>query len=136
MAEINDTHITDDGARQIADAVVLRAVQDYTEALVEQDDKVIRECEAFFKSKWCSILSPVDSELIIEKCKTGATNFADYARVAFATIDGEKRNVFKCPICGGQVDICRRVKSHYKVTKYDMKAICQSCKVSAWKSAL
>lgn len=60
----------------LANAVVLRAVEDYRLALlgenIDRDTPVkvtVRECEKFFRSEYFSILTNLDGEAIIEKIK-------------------------------------------------------------------
>lgn len=62
---------------QLANAIILRAVEDYRKALwkldrFEDDIKAlstVREVERFFRSKWFSILSSVDAERLLNKIK-------------------------------------------------------------------
>ena len=59
------------GAENLANAIILHAVKDYRSALAGssvdgQDSKaVIAECERFFQSEWFDILTNVDGRLII-----------------------------------------------------------------------
>lgn len=59
--------------QQLADAVIEKAVEDYTRALAGRGYKTKSaaaaraECEAFFLSDWFSTLSPLDGEVIIQK---------------------------------------------------------------------
>jgi hypothetical protein len=61
--------------RELAHAIILQAVDDYRKLLrgntpVYFVNKItIDEIEEFFKSKWFSILSNIDGELLIEKLR-------------------------------------------------------------------
>ena len=63
--------------RQLADAIVEKAVNDYIRSLVGRGvgDKsaasVKAECERFFRSNWFTTLSPLDGEMVIQKLSTG-----------------------------------------------------------------
>lgn len=54
-----------DGYRSLAAAIVLRACIDYTEALENNDDEMIIDCEAFFMSSGPERLCGLDGERIM-----------------------------------------------------------------------
>ncbi len=54
---------------ELANAIVLQAVEDYREALWLRDTRTISECERFFKSKWFIFLTNVKGEFLIEKLR-------------------------------------------------------------------
>lgn len=63
------------GIRILADNVVLKAVEDYRDALrgrvinhIEPAD-MIKDCETFFRSEWFSLLTAIDGETIIIKLR-------------------------------------------------------------------
>jgi hypothetical protein len=61
--------------RNLANAVVLRAVDDYRKALRGKGyynippEKIIRETEEFFMSDWFYFLTKLDGEYLIERLK-------------------------------------------------------------------
>lgn len=61
----------DDPWRNLASAVVLRALKDYQDACVAGDKVIMGRLEKFFRSEWCELLTPVDmvraSKLVREK---------------------------------------------------------------------
>ena len=63
--------------RQLADAIVEKAVDDYCNALAgmgccNKPASVVKaECERFFRSKWFTTLSPLDGETVIHRLSTG-----------------------------------------------------------------
>lgn len=54
----------------LANAIIIRAVDDYEKALASKDDYKIKSIEKFFKSDWYSILSKVDGNYILSKIKS------------------------------------------------------------------
>ena len=69
MATLNDKGIT-----ALCEAIVLQAVQDYRKALRGKQIrphipvyKTIKDCEIFFKSDWCKMLTRVNGEYLMRK---------------------------------------------------------------------
>ena len=62
---------------ELAAAIVAQASKDYVRALVglhtnpknTRHRKMIQECEQFFRSAWCAMLSDIDAELIIDRLR-------------------------------------------------------------------
>ena len=68
--------VTDEVYQDLANGIVLRAVEDYRNALdgksyspYKSPGKVIKEIEKFFNSDWCKTLTKVSGEYIIEQIK-------------------------------------------------------------------
>ncbi|MCC8106431.1 MAG: hypothetical protein LIO99_10600 [Clostridiales bacterium] len=71
-----------DAYESLANAIILRAVRDYRDALKKpargrentsaEDTK--RECERFFRSQWYSALTSVDGEMLIRKLNEEVTD--------------------------------------------------------------
>lgn len=65
----------DDQWQQLANAIVEKAVQDYRNAIrgrgfdIKPFKKTVAECEKFFKSDWCVMLTKADGNLILEQLK-------------------------------------------------------------------
>lgn len=67
------------GYRGLADAIILKAAEDYKVALTvtmgrhpsESDLEKVIELEKFFRSKWFKVLTDLDGEYIIEKIREG-----------------------------------------------------------------
>ena len=61
------------GEEELANAIVIQAVKDYRDALHGETIKrkppeyTIKECEAFFRSQWYSLLTKVDGEMLIKR---------------------------------------------------------------------
>lgn len=58
-----------DGYKQLAAAIVERAVIDYRVALKRYDDAGINHLERFFRSEWFMILSDLDGEMLMSKVR-------------------------------------------------------------------
>jgi len=74
--------ITTDGLDDLRDAIIIRAVQDYENALIscrtsrrmhlaesQTDKTMISDCEKFFRGSWMMELSNVNGEFLIEKVR-------------------------------------------------------------------
>ncbi|HQM01994.1 MAG TPA: hypothetical protein PLH98_15795 [Ruminococcus flavefaciens] len=55
-----------DGYKELAAAIVERAVIDYKTALKNQDNSVIYSLERFFRSAWFEVLSECDGEVLMQ----------------------------------------------------------------------
>ena len=63
------------GYERLAEAIVLCAVKDYRRAITKlakypEDNALLetkQECEKFFKSDWCKMLTTIDGETIISE---------------------------------------------------------------------
>lgn len=72
---INDTVIISKASyRELADAIILQAVDDYRKALdgksylqSKSPKWVIKECEKFFHSSWFRALTKIDGDFLIEQ---------------------------------------------------------------------
>lgn len=68
-------HLLDVATQNVANAIVLRAVEDYRSALNgtgferQTPEKCIEEIERFFRSKWYKSLTKVDGEYLISQLK-------------------------------------------------------------------
>lgn len=70
--------------QNLAEAIILSAVQDYRDALTDKGSKhmthvksnnaIIKECEKFFKSDWFRVLTNVDGEMIMNKIRKEVQN--------------------------------------------------------------
>ena len=70
--------------QNLAEAIILSAVQDYRDALrdngsrhgnhIRCNNHTIKECEKFFKSQWFTILSNADGEMIMNKIRKEVQN--------------------------------------------------------------
>lgn len=58
-----------DPYEELANGIILRAVEDYRKALACRDEGVILAIERFFTSEWFAILSKLDGQYIIDKIK-------------------------------------------------------------------
>lgn len=50
----------------LANAIIIKAVEDYKEALTYNNTRTIRDCEKFFRSEWFTFLTDLDGEHIME----------------------------------------------------------------------
>ena len=55
-----------DGYKELAAAIVERAVIDYKTALKNQDNSVIYSLERFFRSAWFEVLSDCNCEILMQ----------------------------------------------------------------------
>ena len=53
----------------LAEAIILRAVDDYRKALKYDHRGIKRNCEKFFRSEWFSILTNLDGETLIKRLR-------------------------------------------------------------------
>lgn len=58
-----------DGYKQLAAAIVEKAVVDYRTALKTYDDSGINHLERFFRSEWFTLLSDMNGDVIIGKVR-------------------------------------------------------------------
>lgn len=71
MAKREKQQLNPDGCRQLAAAIVLRAVKDYRRALkdAEGETETKKELEEFFHSPWFDMLMPdIAGEKIMQAC--------------------------------------------------------------------
>ncbi len=74
LSEQKPVHRCQDGWEDLAQAVVLQAVQDYRKALeglkrYPENKELLkrkRECERFFRSDWFGVLTEVNPEVILK----------------------------------------------------------------------
>jgi hypothetical protein len=65
---------------ELANAIVLQAVEDYRKALSGKKikgvtpERTIRDVEKFFRSEWFAVLTRVDGEMLMEKIKGEVKN--------------------------------------------------------------
>ena len=53
----------------LANAIILKAVNDYRAALKQYDRRTQAEIERFFLSDWFTVLTKLDGEMLIEKLR-------------------------------------------------------------------
>ena len=95
--------------KELAYAIILKAVEDYEEALAVlrvdepmtdyDNNDMLENCERFFKSAWFSQLansSDITGDIIIEKCKKRVEDARQY-------IYDEKKDAYLCPECGKHI---------------------------------
>ena len=117
--------------RNLSSAIVLRAVQDYREAVLTEDSKMMRDCERFFRSKYCTILARLNCDDLAEKIKSETLAFKD---LAFAEFDEREDrhetqkclDAFKCPTCADNVEVTYEYYSKKSKT-FGYTAVCRSC---------
>lgn len=102
----------------------------------------IRDLQRFFKSSWCYYLSDLNCEDIAKKLKNETLEFMRLSDIAVAdertegidkaawermTAEEKKKfdNVFRCPFCGGQVDM--RFRFLRNKHKYGWMLTCKTC---------
>ena len=140
-----------DGYRELASAIVFRAIEDYRYAVLQDktaemefekgiisDDvyltksraakRTIREVQRFFKSSWCDYLSDLNCRDITEKLKKETLEFMLLSEEAAASMDkgiDKADNVFRCPFCGGRVDMRYRYLPNKH--KHGWLVACRTC---------
>ena len=60
--------------RDLADAIILRAVKDYRKALKNKRWGSVRMIERFFRSELCNGLTRINPEMLISKLRQEAKN--------------------------------------------------------------
>ena len=66
---MDDTFIDGDSlttCQNLANAIILKAVEDYRYSLRYHNTRTIRECEDFFRSEWFTFLCDLDSEHLMK----------------------------------------------------------------------
>lgn len=129
MAE-NDM-ITQEQAESIAYAIIEQAVIDYRNAIRDKNEYMQRDCEIFFKSKFGDFLGQkYDPIVIMETVRKQTEEFLRLANEHLA-LKEEQENAFRCPICGGKVNISW--KRHSKIKgSFNWKALCDDCGFFSW----
>lgn len=120
---MNKAQIDNETAEKIANAIISRAVQDYIQALLIDDARMITDCEQFFlgtrKSDiggWFDVLSTnLNGEELVRMTKRKAHAFLRECKQHqpqsiddYKDIKKRKACYFDCPFCGGKVKWVRR----------------------------
>ena len=60
---------------KLVEAIIVQAVRDYSIALTEVvvDERMVSDCERFFRSDWFQMLTDLDGEAIIREIKKQIT---------------------------------------------------------------
>lgn len=104
-------HIDDKSAKDLSAAIVTQAVTDYMDALIRDDDTLIRDCELFFRGKdgWFSWLSDgMNGDIVVERVNRKAKEFVKACLQCLPKYGDEEaaeKAAFRCPCCGGTVKI-------------------------------
>lgn len=124
------------GYENLANAIILQAVEDYEKALgvlytkdvslpiVFNAKNTKSNCEAFFGSKWYQKLTHIDSRIITERTKrlvyaAGKLEYNEEQKryvcicnypVPKNAIKNKKVPVYKCPSCGRYIRVWGKVK--------------------------
>ena len=56
----------EDPYQNLANAIVCVAADDYRTALKQHDELLMSSLQRFFRSAWCSVLTGIDTELLME----------------------------------------------------------------------
>lgn len=97
-----------DAYENIANAIIQRACYDYANAIVNNKNGTVRECENFFKSHYGEILTEANLIAIQDKVKASAKRFSEIAKEGLKDIDNltkkpSDESFAKCPICNGNI---------------------------------
>jgi hypothetical protein len=60
--------------QNLATAIVLKAVEDYREALLWNNTRTLRDCEKFFRSEWFIFLCDIDPEHLMRTIQEEISN--------------------------------------------------------------
>jgi IS1 family transposase len=74
---MDDTFIDGDSLttyQNLANAIVLKAVEDYRFALRHHNARTIRDCEDFFRSEWFMFLCDINGEHLIKTIQKEINN--------------------------------------------------------------
>ncbi len=85
--------MTDDKWKELQNAIILQAVEDYRKALTAKRGKINdipvgvlkADCERFFKSKWFTFLSDIDGKELMQKLKGEAEMIEKYDGMRIAS---------------------------------------------------
>lgn len=121
----NNAEISD-GYTNLANAIVLRAVEDFKYAVLFDDLRQQRDIRKFFKSSWCAFLTKLNTDGLADRLKREVIEFNRLTRLQLhspqarevkkdlldAMTEKEREEymkqfqaVFLCPTCGGQVNM-------------------------------
>ena len=142
-----------DGYTNLANAIVLRAVEDFKYAVLFDDLKTQREIRRFLKSSWCYFLTKLHTDGLADRLKREVIEFDRLTRLQVKSpqarevnkelLDGmtEKQrgeymkrfqDVFRCPTCGGKVNMAygwlgqsKRGQHYYNF--YGWTVCCSGC---------
>lgn len=115
----------DECYQELGAAIVKQAVDEYKQALINDNKLKIAENEHFFRSGWYKILTNIDGKMLVKRLRSTVMQFRDEANLAFDEnrISGKKGNsflpdsqAFQCPVCGGNVYVV------YKRLKFIIRA--------------
>lgn len=104
----------------LANAIVLQAVDDFKYAVLDDDRRTQMAIRRFFKSGWCDFLTKMDCTHLADRLKDDTLEFMRLTNINLnqprckgmnkdkwnAMPDEEKeqfQDVFRCPTCGGKV---------------------------------
>ena len=129
----------DEVYNNLSNAIVLQAVKDYTQAVYNNDTRMMVDCETFFRSGWCNALSCVDCADLAENLREKVQMFTLKATEAFdsgfiSKSDKPEDEAFRCPICGGNVFIKSKALGYFKskrMFEYGLQAKCSNCDFAA-----
>lgn len=129
----------DEAYDNLSNAIVLQAVKDYTQAVYNNDTRMMVDCETFFRSDWCNALSCIDCAGLAENLREKVQMFTLKATEAFdsgfiSKSDKPEDGAFRCPICGGNVFVKSKVLGYFRskrMSEYGLQAKCSSCDFAA-----
>lgn len=81
--------MSDELAQEIAFAIIRQAARDYRSALKRQrrhpdsitNNRMIDDCERFFRSRWFGLMTPCDPDLFLERLRKDAAQDAKPRKV-------------------------------------------------------
>lgn len=128
MKVVKKTQIKEisDGYTNLANAIVLRAVEDFKYAVLEDNRRTQHEIRRFFKSSWCAFLTKLNTDGLADRLQREVLEFERLTRLQLNEKSARKvkkdlldemtaeekaeymkqfQNVFRCPTCGGKVNM-------------------------------
>lgn len=102
-------HMPNSSAKELSSAIIKHAINDYVNAIIQDNASVIRDCEDFFLNKngddWFSWLSndSVDGQRLIDAVKMKTEAFIAECKChqpePYGTRKAAKEAAFTCPCC-------------------------------------
>ena len=148
-----DSELT--GYEALAFAIVRQAVEDYKEAVINENERQIKPLLRFFESPWCMMLTGLDMPSVARKLDRNIKEFLiraeqepDKVRSDFDRLTKREPTMrfppvpaFRCPICRGLVQtrwggvsyktVWENKYTRHKVCNYGWVVRCTDCGMTA-----
>ena len=135
MASKKKRRMTDSGAQALANAIVLQAVEDYINALIQDDELKKSEVKSFLddRNQWFYWLSNgMDGKIVMRMAENRVRKFINAClqhQPEYGNEEEAEEAAFQCPCCRGKVEIRFGGKPQGRgkaITRY-YNYLCEGC---------